>query len=124
MIRLEHDSGLDDLLALDGVVLVVDPSGKYWVYFIVTRVTSSDERPHGISYSLTLHTADGERIVGFDNAHSVDIGNGPSRRKSSTHDHRHRYGTTSPYKYQCALDLLRDFWNEVDAVLKVKGVIT
>ena len=123
MAKLEHDSGLDDLLALDGVVLVVDPLGNYWVKFVVTRVAASDERPHGISYSLTLHAADGERIVGFDNAHAVNIGSGPSRRMSSTHDHRHRYGTTKPYKYQGALELLQDFWNEVDDVLKEKGSI-
>jgi len=72
---------------------------------------------------LTLHAVDGERLVGFDNAHAVKIGSGPSRRMSSTHDHRHRYGMTKPYKYQGALELLQDFWNEVDAVLKEKGSI-
>ena len=123
MTKLEHDLGLDDLLALDGVVLVVDPLGKHWVKFVVTRITPSDERPHGISYSLTLHAADGERLVGFDNAHAVNIGSGPSRRTSTTHDHRHRRGATKPYKYQDALTLLRDFWGEVDAVLKEKGGI-
>ncbi len=50
MAKFEHDSGLDDLLALDGVVLVVDPLGNYWVKFVVTRVAPSDERPHGISF--------------------------------------------------------------------------
>lgn len=53
----------DDLIELDGVVLVVDPLGNYWVKFVVTCVAASDERPHGISYSLTIHAADGERIV-------------------------------------------------------------
>jgi hypothetical protein len=42
---------------------------------------------------------------------------------SSTYDHWHRYGTIKPYKYQGALELLQDFWNEVDAVLKEKGSI-
>jgi len=37
----------------------------------VTRVPSSREKPHGIDYSLTLHGPDGERLVGFDNAHPV-----------------------------------------------------
>jgi hypothetical protein len=46
-------------------VLVVDPLGNYLVKFVVTRVAPSDERPHGISYSLTLHAADGEQLVGF-----------------------------------------------------------
>ena len=124
MAKLEHDHGLDDLIELDGVVLVVDPLGNYWVKFVVTSIAASDKRPHGISYSLTIHAADGEWIVGFDNAHAVNIGSGPSRRMSSTHDHWRRYGTTKPYKYQGALKLLQDFWNEVDAVLKEKGSIS
>jgi predicted transcriptional regulator len=78
MAKLEHDHGLDDLIELDGVVLVVDPLGNYWVKFVVTSIAASDKRPHGISYSLTIHAADGELIVGFDNAHAVNICSGPS----------------------------------------------
>jgi hypothetical protein len=29
------------------------------------------ERRHGLRYSLTLHGPGGDRLVGFDNAHSV-----------------------------------------------------
>ena len=125
MAKLEHDHGLDDLIELYGVVLVVDPIGNYWVKFVVTSIAASDKRPHGISYSLTLHAADGERIVGFDNAHAVNICSGPSLHIEFNtrslaplwHDHK-------PYKYQGALELLQDFWNEVDAVLKEKGSIS
>ncbi len=123
MVKQVQDPGLDDLLELDGIVLVVDPFGNYWVKFVVKRVAPSDERPHGVNYSLTLHAPDGERLVGFDNAHTVNIGRGPSRRTSSTHDHRHRYGVVKPYKYKDASTLLRDFWNDVDAVLKEKGSV-
>ena len=123
MVKPTHDLGLDDLLALDGVALVVDRAGKHWVKFVCLKVPPSPERPHGVSYSLTLHTAKGERIVGFDNAHSVAVGSGPSRRTLMTHDHRHRHGATKPYAYRDAATLLRDFWNEVDAVLREKGVI-
>ena len=63
MARPKHDPGLDDLLALDGVTLVVDPVGNLWVKFVAHRVEPTPERPHGISYSLTLHAADGERIL-------------------------------------------------------------
>lgn len=121
MVKLEHDLGLDDLLVLDGVLLVVDPLGNHWVKFVVIRVAPSGERPHGISYSLTLHAANGERLVDFDNAHTVNVGSGPARRTSTTHDHRHRYGAVNPYKYKDASTLLKDFWNDVDAVLKEKG---
>ena len=118
----KQDPGLDDLLALDGVVLVVDPLGKHWVKFVIKRVPPSDERPHGVSYSLTLHAADGKRLVGFDNAHAISSGSGPSKRTSTAHDHRHRHETTKPYEYQDAATLLRDFWNDVDAVLHERGV--
>ncbi len=119
----EHDPGLNDLLALDGVVLVVDPAGKHWVKFAVKRVEPSEERPHGLSYSLTLHDARGERVVGFDNAHAVATGGGRSRRKAVAHDHRHGPGAPKPYFYRDAATLLSDFWEAVDAALKEKGVI-
>jgi hypothetical protein len=118
----KQDSGLDDLLALDGVVLVVDPAGKHWVKFVVKRVPPSEERPHGVGYSLTLHAADGKRLVGFDNAHAISTGSGPSKRTSTAHDHRHRHETTKPYEYRDAATLLRDFWNDVDTILREKGV--
>jgi predicted transcriptional regulator len=80
MTQPKHDPGLDVLLALDGVVLVVDPSGAHWVKVVVKQVAPSPERPRGISYSLTLHAADGERLVGYDDAHAVSAGSGPGRR--------------------------------------------
>ena len=66
-----RDPGLDALLPLDGEVFFVDPHGKYYVRFVVRTVPPTPERPHGLSYSLTLHGEGGERLVGFDNAHAV-----------------------------------------------------
>lgn len=122
MTKPTPDRGLDDLLALDGVVLVVDPVGNHWVKFVVKKVAPSPERPHGISYTLTLHAANGERLVGYDNAHAVSAGSGPSRRTSAAHDHRHRHGATKPYAYSDAATLVQDFWNDVAAVLRERGV--
>ncbi len=65
----DRDPSLDALLDLDGQVLVVDPAGKHWVKFTVKRLTPSPDRPHGLSYALTLHDNVGERLVGFDNVH-------------------------------------------------------
>lgn len=118
-----HDLSLDTLLDLDGQVLVVDPAGKYWVKFVVKRTEPSPERPHGLNYSLTLHGEDGERLVGFDNAHRVRQSRGPGGRAGEPYDHKHRLRTIRPYEYQDAATLLADFWAEVDAVLKEKGVI-
>ena len=68
---MDRDPSLDVLLDLDGQVLVIDPETRHWVRFVVTRVPPSEEKPHGLDYSLTLHGPDGERLVGFDDAHAA-----------------------------------------------------
>jgi hypothetical protein len=113
---------LDTLLDLDGQVFVLDPQGEYWVKMEVHRVAPSPERPHGLKYSLTLHDAAGRRLVGFDNAHSVRRSARPGGR-SRTLNHTHRLGTARPYCYEDAVTLLKDFWTEVDRVLREKGVL-
>jgi hypothetical protein len=123
MAKPREDPGLDALLALDGVILVVDPNGAHWVKMVVKPVAPSPERPHGISYSLTLHATNGERLVGYDNAHAVSAGSGPGRRASAAHDHCHRFNRTKPYAFSDAATLLQDFWRDVEAVLRERGVI-
>lgn len=118
-----RDASLDHLLDLDGVVMVVDPAGKHWVRFTVRRVPASAERPHGLSYALTLHGEDGSRLVGFDNAHPSRPTAGPSGRGRGRRNHRHRLRTVRPYEYIDAATLLADFWAEVDAVLRERGVL-
>jgi len=113
----KHDSALDTLLDLDGITLVVDPEGGYWVRFVVTRVPATVEKPHGLDYSLTLHGPKGERLVGFDNAHPV-----AKQKRGELQDHRHRIRTVKPYEYRDAATLMADFWTDVDAVLKERGV--
>ena len=113
----KRDPALDTLLDLDGLTLVVDPEGGHWVKFVVTRVSPTAEKPHGLDYSLTLHGRSGERLVGFDNAHPVG-----KQKSGDPQDHRHRIRTVKPYDYSGAATLLADFWTEVDAVLKERGV--
>jgi hypothetical protein len=113
-----RDRSLDVLLDLDGVGLIVDPEGRYWVRFTVKLVPVSGEKPHGLHYSLTLHGPEGERLVGFDNAHPVG-----RQRRGEQQDHRHRLKTAKPYDYRVAETLLADFWTAVDAVLRERGVI-
>ena len=112
-----HDPALDTLLDLDGLTLVVDPEGGHWVRFVVTRVSATAEKPHGLNYSLTMHGRKGERLVGFDNAHPAG-----KQKLGDPQDHRHRIRTVKPYEYSDAATLLADFWAEVDAVLKERGV--
>jgi hypothetical protein len=116
----DRDSGLEILLDLDGLSFTVDPAGNYAVKFVVNQVPASPARPHGLSYSLTLHDENGKRIVGFDNAHAAPSGR---RRGRAAQDHRHRLQVIRPYEYRDAATLLADFWAEVDAVLKERGVL-
>ena len=59
----------------------------------------------------------GERLVGFDNAHPV------ARQKGQPQDHRHRLRAIRAYEYRDAATLLADFWATVDDVLRERGVI-
>jgi hypothetical protein len=111
------DQSLDVLLNLDGEVFAVD-DGPFWTKFVVKRVPVTQERPHGLRYSLTLHDGDGERIFGFDNAHAVRVGSGPGARGRLEHDHRHRLDAVGHYEYTNAGTLLTDFWEAVFAFLK------
>lgn len=118
-----RDTGLDTLLDLDGQTFFIDGEGRHWVKFEVKRCEVSPERPHGLRYSLTLHDASGKRLVGFDNAHSISAKSGPAKRSKQSQDHKHRLRTVQPYDYRDVATLLGDFWVEVDAVLKERGVL-
>jgi len=111
----DRDTTLDALLDLHGQVLVIDEAG-YWVRFVVHRVPASAEKPHGLDYSLTLHAPDGERIVGFDNAHHV------SGQRTARQDHRHRLQTVRAYDYRDAAALIADFWAAVESMMRERGV--
>jgi len=112
-----RDPSLDTLLLLDGESFVVEAAGKCWVKFVVKEVPVSPERPRGIMYSLTLHDDEGERLLGFDNAHSIREGSGPGARTRIECDHKHLGERVRFYVYDDAAQLLTDFWSEVDAIL-------
>jgi len=107
MAAYDPNAETDFLLELDGQVLVVDAKGEYSIRFRVQRVAPSDERPHGLNYSLTLHGPDGQRVLGFDNAHSVRKSAGPGGRKACAADHQHRMETVRPYRYTNQSDCWR-----------------
>lgn len=120
---MTREAALDTLLDLDGQLLVVDPESRYWVQFVVKRVAPTESRPHGLAYSLTLHGPDGERLVGFDNAHPIKVRSGPSNKGGITLDHQHRRNSVRPYRSTDAATLLADFWTVVDAVLRERGIL-
>jgi hypothetical protein len=115
--KLVRDRSLDTLLDLNGEVIVIG-DGPYWTKFVVKRVPVSKERPHGLHYSLTLHNGEGERVLGFDNAHAVQTGSGPGAKTRLEHDHRHHLVAVRHYKYTNAGTLLTDFWEAVFAFLE------
>lgn len=107
----KHDYTLDTLISLDGFIAEV---GKgYWIKIEARKVKSDIAKPYGIKYSLTLHDPKGERILGYDNAHSI-----PSKPLIKAHDHMHRSGKIINYHYQDAIKLLDDFWEDVDRILR------
>jgi hypothetical protein len=122
MIKVRRDPALDAMLDLDGVVSALgDSPAPYWVKFVAKRVPATPERPHGLSYSLTLHDPEGRRVLGFDNAHAVREGSGPGVRTRIAYDHQHRGHRVRFYEYQDAGTLMIDFWAEVESVLTGKG---
>jgi len=68
-VRESEDSGLEYLLSYDGRVHIFERG--YWLKFEFRRVPKTNERPHGLDYSMTLHGPDGTRLLGYDNAHQV-----------------------------------------------------
>jgi hypothetical protein len=123
MASFGQDPGTEALLDLDGQILVLDAKGLYSVKFSVQRVERSSQRPHGLNYSLTLHGPQGQRLVGFDNAHSIRRSRGPGGKHSGPADHRHRMDDARRYRFRDAATLLSDFWAEVDGYLKENGVL-
>ena len=116
MASVDHD--LETLLLLDGDIY--DQGDGYWIKIEATLTSSDAHIPHGIRYSLTLHDRYGTRLLGYDNAHGVK----PSKKRFSgrrlAYDHRHRHSRDKgvPYEFVDAGQLLSDFFNEVDQVLK------
>ena len=116
---MDRDHNLDTLLRLDGETFVVE--GNFWVKFEAKQVPTTPEKPHGLDYSLTLHDGDGERLLGFDNAHPIREGAGPGARTRIEYDHKHKGERVRFYDYEDAVTLLTDFWAEVDSILQERS---
>lgn len=117
-----NDPAIEWFLELDGTIHFVDERCKYRVKIEAKRTDATPERPHGLSYSLTLHDADNQRILGFDNAHPVRARKGPGGKQHRFHDHRHRYDKTRVYHFVDTATLITDFYEAVDRILDELGV--
>jgi len=118
----EH--GLEFLLAFDGRIHHLEEG--YWIKFEIERVEATKQRPHGLSYSFTLHAPDGTRLVGFDNAHGVLAKGSRFKPKPPASDHWHRTETDQgrPYQFKDAETLIDDFFDEIERVLGKRGIGT
>lgn len=111
----DGDYELEVLLGLDGYEF--EFARGYRVRFEAQRIEQTKGRPHGVKYSLTLHDLAGRRIYGIDNAHAV--------RRQARFDHRHGYGARRmvPYAYRGPVELIDDFYREVERILRERGVL-
>jgi hypothetical protein len=118
----EH--ALEFLLAFDGRIHHLEEG--YWIKFEIKRVEPTTERPHGLSYSFTLHAPDSTRLIGFDNAHGVATAGSRFKQRPRANDHWHRTETDQgrPYTFRDAETLIDDFFDEVERVLGERGIET
>ncbi len=115
---------LEFLLAFDGRIHHLEEG--YWIKFEIKRVKPSRERPHGLSYSFTLHAPSGKRLIGFDNARGVAATGSRYKTRPRSRDHRHRTENDAgrPYQFVDVETLLDDFFSEVERVLQERDVGT
>jgi len=122
MAQKRTDHTLEFLLTFNGRVHRY--AGGYWLKFEITKVKQSDERPHGLDYSFTLHGPDNRRLIGFDNAHGAPAKGSRFGKRPKAMDHWHRAETDEgrPYDFKDAETLIDDFFDEVERVLKEHGI--
>lgn len=78
----------------------------YWTKIEAKMVSSNDQIPHGIKYSLTLHDKDNLRVLGYDNAHGVKTKKTKFGTKKTEWGHRHERDEIKSYEFQSAEQLL------------------
>ena len=122
MPRRDPEYTLEFLLAFDGHIHHLEEG--YRIKFDIRRVEASAARPHGLSYSLTLHAPNGTRLIGFDNAHIVPPRGSRFKPSPAASDHWHRTEDDAgrPYAFKDADTLLQDFFREVRRVLAERGI--
>ncbi len=113
-----RDPSLDVLLELNGTTYF--ENNGYWHKIEAKQVDVTPQRPHGISYNLTLHDNHNQRIFGMDNAHAIK-----SNKKSGfsgriveyDHLHTNMNDKGTPYQFKNAEQLLNDFYQHINKIL-------
>jgi hypothetical protein len=117
-----RDCGLEFLLGFSGRIHYLEKG--YWLKFDIARVEAILERQHGPSYSFTRHAPDGTRLLEFDNAHDVRTPGARFKHRGKAADHWHRTEKDPgrPYEFKDAETLIEDFFDEVEQILRERGV--
>ena len=120
--RKDPEHALEFLLDFDGRRHFYQ--GGYWIKFEIRQGEASVQKPHGLSYSFTLHKPNGARLLGFDNAHGVPAEGSRFKKRAMATDHWHRTEKDPgrPYAFKSAEKLLDDFFDEVERVLEELGI--
>lgn len=114
--KADNDPGLETLLDLNEEVFPME--NGFYTKFNARRVEPTDQRPHGLRYSLTLLDRYGQRVLGFDNAHGIKPKKKKFGAKKVTWDHKHSQEKIENYEFESAGQLMEDFWAAVDEIVK------
>lgn len=110
-----------DLLALIGIAGVHQMSNGWQVVIRAEWVDATPQRPHGLSYALILQDENGDRLLGFDNAHGFD-----GATATDPFDHEHpagRVGRRIEYPFTSASALITDFFERAQSYCKRREVL-
>ncbi|MEE8552841.1 MAG: DUF6516 family protein [Desulfobacterales bacterium] len=112
----KEDESLETLLDQDGDKHIGEDG--YRVEINAHRVKPTPNRPHGIKYRLVLLDPNGTRIIGYDNKHKHRA---KTKRKKYggrkiTFDHKHKLEKVTNYEFESAIQLLIDFWNDIQKI--------
>ncbi len=112
------DFTLSALLDLDGHRFTIE-NGEYTIKFVVSLTRPTENIPHGIRYSLTLHDKNGIRVLGYDNSNHDyrPLSKRQYVARRIEWDHRHHKETVTQYGFSTAANLLEDFWEDVRRVI-------
>ena len=89
---------MPDAILIEDRKLLLD-SGAIVQIKVWQLLEATEERPHGLKYSL-FYGRPGDRVVGYDN----EAGKG---------DHRHYREREETYEFTTYQNLLADFWQDV-----------
>ena len=113
-----HDYELECLLRFNGAKFFRDDG--CWYQIEVKFTESTPGRPHGLSYSMTLHDKYNNRVFGIDNAHGYDFKKNRFSGRRVVYDHKHQEEKVFPYDFLSPERLIEDFFKGCDDYIEGK----